>query len=78
MQRPWSAAADSGKLAARFFRALDQAYDLHQVEGIHVAVPTGTPCFADRSLGAIARQTSQHDDLARQGCRPAPPAGITP
>ncbi len=78
MQRPRPGAADPGELPARFFRALYQAYDLHQVEGIHVAVPTGTPCFAGRSLGALARQISQHHDPARQGSRPAPPAGITP
>lgn len=77
MQRPRPAAADPGELAARFFRALYQAYDLHQVESIHVVVPTGTPCFADRSLGALARQISQHDDLGRQGSRAAPPDGRT-
>ncbi len=77
MQRPRPGASDPDELAARFFRALYQAYDLHQVEGIHVVVPAGTPCFAGRSLGAIARQISQHDDLARPGGRPASPAGIT-
>ena len=78
MQRPRPAAADPGELTARFFQALYQAYDLHQVDGIHVVVPKGVPCFAGRSLGALARQISQHHDPARPGSSAAPPAGITP
>jgi len=81
MQRPRPAGADPGELTARFFRGLYRAYDLHQVEGIHVAVPKGTPCFASPSLGEVARQISQHagrDGLASQGSRAAPPAGRTP
>jgi len=58
---------DSDDLTARVFRALYQAYDLHWVAGIHVAVPAGSPCFAGPSLGAIARQISDHE-------HPAPPA----
>jgi hypothetical protein len=58
---------DGDDLTARVFRALYQAYDLHSVAGIHIAVPTGSPCFAGPSLGAIARQISDHE-------HPAPPA----
>ncbi len=54
-------------LTAWVFRALYQAYDLHTVAGIHVAVPKGSPCFTGPSLGAIARQISDHE-------HPAPPA----
>lgn len=60
-----------GDLAARVFRALYQAYDLHQVAGIHVAVPKGSPCFAGPSLAAIARQISACE-------HPAPPAAPAP
>ena len=45
-------------LAARFFRALYQRFDLHQVSGTYIAIPKGTPCFAASSLGDIARQIS--------------------
>ena len=58
---------DPGDLTARVFRALYQAYDLHSVQGIHVVVPRGTPCFADRSLGDVARQISNHEQ--RRGGR---------
>jgi hypothetical protein len=65
MQRPRPAAAagtpDPAELTARFFRGLYQAYDLHQVDGIHVVVPKGTPCFAGRSLADLARRVSNHD-----------------
>jgi hypothetical protein len=57
---------DGDDLTTRVFRALYQAYDLHSVAGIHVAVPAGSPCFAGPSLGAIARQISDHE-------HPAPP-----
>jgi hypothetical protein len=53
-------------LTARLFRALYQAYDLHSVAGIHVAVPKGSPFFAGPTLGVIARQISDHE-------HPAPP-----
>jgi hypothetical protein len=59
--------AGGDDLTARLFRALYQAYDLHFVAGIHVAVPKGSPCFAGPSLGAIARQISGQE-------HPAPPA----
>ena len=49
------------ELTARVFRALYGAYDLHSVEGVHVVVPRGTPCFAGSSLGDIARQISDHE-----------------
>ena len=52
---------DSGDLTARVFRALYQAYDLHSVQGIHVVVPRGTPCFAGPSLGDVARQISDYE-----------------
>jgi hypothetical protein len=63
MQRPRPArpagTPDPGELPARLFRGLYQAYDLHVIEGVHVAVPKGTPCFASRSLGHVARQISE-------------------
>ncbi len=48
-------------LTARVFRALYAQFDLHTVDGIHIAVPKGSPCFADQSLGEIARQISDHE-----------------
>jgi hypothetical protein len=62
-----SGPAGGDDLPARVFRALYQAYDLHSLAGIHVAVPKGSPCFAGPSLGVIARQISDHE-------HPAPPA----
>jgi len=58
-------------LTARVFRALYERFDLHTVDDVHVAVPKGTPCFAARSLGEVARQISacEHQDP------PSPPAG---
>lgn len=49
------------ELTTRVFRALYGAYDLHSVEGIHVVVPRGTPCFAGSSPGDVARQISDHE-----------------
>ena len=75
MQRPRPAAAgtpDPGQLTARLFRGLYEAYDLHLVDGIHVVVPRGTPCFAGASLAAIARQISEH--AARPAGHPGPAA----
>jgi len=44
-------------LAARLFRRLSCACDLHT--GVHVVVvPAGTPCYAAPSPGGIARQVS--------------------
>ena len=44
-------------LAARLFRRLSGACDLHT--GVHVVVvPKGTPCYAAPSLGGITRQIS--------------------
>ncbi len=61
-------------LTARIFRALYQAYDLHSVAGIHIAVPAGSPCFAGPSLGVIARQISDHEHAAPPAAsRPSPP-----
>ena len=64
--------ASSDDLPARVFRALYQAYDLRPVAGIHVAVPKGSPCFTGSSLGAIARQISDHEHVARPAAGPAP------
>lgn len=41
-------------MAARFFRGLFGAYDLHEVHGVYVAVPTVTVSFR-LSSPAIAR-----------------------
>ena len=49
------------ELTARVFRALYPDFDLRSVEGIHVVVPRGTPCFAGSSLGDVARQISDHE-----------------
>ena len=60
----WPAAAamqDAGELTARVFRALYRAYDLHSIQGVHIAVPRGTPCFAGPSLGDVARQISDYE-----------------
>jgi hypothetical protein len=51
---------DPAELAARFFRGLYRAWDLHSVEGIHVAVPKGTAFLAARSLAEVARQIGEH------------------
>jgi hypothetical protein len=67
--RGGEAVSDPGRdeLTARVFRALYGAYDLHSVEGLHVVVPRGTPCFAGSSLGDVARQISDHEQqLARK------------
>jgi hypothetical protein len=63
---------DGDGLTARVFRALYQAYDLHTIAGIHVAVPKGSPCFTGPSLGAIACQISQHEHPAPPAPGPAP------
>ena len=49
------------ELTARVFRALYRVYDLHSVEGIHIVVLRGTPCFAGSRLGDVARQVSDHE-----------------
>ena len=64
--------ASADDLTARVFRALYQAYDLHWSAGIHVAVPKGSPCFAGPSLGAIARQISNHEHPAPPAASPGP------
>ena len=48
-------------LAARIFRALYPDFDLRTINGTYVVVPKGTPWFAGRSLGDIARQICDHD-----------------
>jgi hypothetical protein len=52
---------DTGELTARLFRALYRAYDLRSVQGVHIVVPRGTPCFAGMSLGEVARQISDYE-----------------
>ena len=48
-------------LTARVFRALYVEFDLHTTGGTYIAVPKGARCFAGPSLGAIARQISDHE-----------------
>jgi hypothetical protein len=48
-------------LTARIFRALYQEFDLRAINGTYVVVPKGVRWFAGHSLGAIARQISDHD-----------------
>ncbi len=86
MQQPRPAATagtpDPAGLTAQFFRGLYQAYDLHLVDGIHVVVPKGTPCFAGHSLADLAQRISEHADRAAGHVCPGPgaaaPAGRTP
>ena len=47
-------------LPARFFRGLHRAWDLHCIDGIHVAVPKGTAFLAARTLAGLARQIGGH------------------
>ena len=56
-----TASGPGGKLTARVFRALYPEFELRTVEGLHVVVPRGTPCFAGSSLGDVARQISDHE-----------------
>jgi hypothetical protein len=70
---PAGPAAPAG-LPARLFRALYAGYDLHAIDGIYVAVPAGTPCFAGPSLGQIARQISTRPACGPASTDPAPPA----
>jgi hypothetical protein len=58
---------DPGDPTARVFRAPYRTYDLHSVQGVHVVVPRGTPCFAGPSLGDVARQISDYEQ--RRGGR---------
>jgi hypothetical protein len=48
-------------LTSRIFRALYQDFNLSTINGIHVVVPKGVPCFASPSLGEIARQISEYE-----------------
>ncbi len=58
-------------LTARVFRALYPEFDLYHADGAYLAVAKGTPCFGGPSLGAIARQISDHE-------HPCPPPPGTP
>ncbi len=50
-----------GGLPGLLFRRLyGSDYDLHTVNGVHVAVPRGTAVFAAATLGEVARQISEH------------------
>ncbi len=61
MPRPRAIPAPAGTPdPARFFRGLYRAWDLHSVEGIHVAVPKGTAFLAARTLTELARQIGDH------------------
>jgi hypothetical protein len=60
-------------LTRRVFRALCQTFDLHTVDGTHIAVPKGTPCFAAPSLSEVARKIS-----VREHPEPAAPSDIPP
>jgi hypothetical protein len=63
-------------LTPRVFRALYQAFDLHTVGGTHIAVPTGTPCFAAPSLGEVARQISTREHPAPAAPPDSPPGPL--
>jgi hypothetical protein len=45
-------------LTARVFRALYPQYDLHDLTGIFLALPKGTPCYTAPAIGELARQIS--------------------
>jgi hypothetical protein len=48
-------------LPGLLFRGLyGGGYDLHTVNGVHVAVPKGTPVFAGATLSEVAWQISEH------------------
>ena len=59
--RPATGPAGSRRPDPRVFRALYGEFELRTVEGTHVVVPVGTPWFAGRSLGEIARQISEYE-----------------
>jgi hypothetical protein len=61
-----------GDLAARIFRALYRDFDLHDVGGLFIVLPKGTPWFAGHSLGDIARQICDHDHPGPALPRPGP------
>jgi len=48
-------------LTPHIFRAPNAEFDLLTIGGTHVVVPRGTPWFAGRSLGEIARQISEYE-----------------
>jgi hypothetical protein len=48
-------------LAARVFRALYPAFDLHVLPGTYLALPKGTACFTAPAISEIARQISDRD-----------------
>jgi hypothetical protein len=50
----------SGELLNRVFTGLYGAYELHELDGVRVAVPRGTPVFAGPTLSDVARQISEH------------------
>lgn len=65
MPRPRAVPAPPGTtepagLPARFFRGLYRAWDLHCIDGIHVAVPKGTAFLAARTLAELASQIGDH------------------
>jgi hypothetical protein len=65
MPRPRAVPAPPGTtepagLPARFFRGLYRAWDLHCIDGIHVAVPKGTAFLAARTLAGLASQIGDH------------------
>jgi hypothetical protein len=63
-------------LTALVFRALYQGFDVHTVGVLYVVVPKGSMCLSGPSLGAIARQISDHEHPAPAA--PQTPASIRP
>jgi hypothetical protein len=64
-----------GDLTARLFRALYRDFDLHDVGGLFIVLPKGTPWFAGHSLGDIARQICDQRPPG-PGASPAGPGQI--
>jgi hypothetical protein len=63
-------------MAVGAHRALYQAFDLHTVGGTHIAVPSGTQCFAAPSLSEVARKISTREHPEPTAPRDIPPGPL--
>jgi hypothetical protein len=55
----WATDVSAG-LLNQVFTGLYGGYDLHEVNGVRIAVPKGTPVFAGPTLSDVAWQISEH------------------
>lgn len=60
------------ELAARFFRGLFEAWDLHEIRGVHLAVPKGTPVLAG---GTLSEAPGRSASTPAAGTVPGRPPG---